>query len=134
MEISTIFYLNDDATGLARAMRATLATLGHYAVAEAETIDEALSLLRRELPGLIMIDLRGPDAALAACREIREYVGFARPIIVLSESNTERDRIAALDAVRMISSRGQSVSRSCWHGFGQQCAARRQLNPKRKSS
>jgi two-component system KDP operon response regulator KdpE len=98
MEISTIFYLNDDATGLARAMRATLATLGHYAVAEAETIDEALSLLRRELPGLIMIDLRGPDAALAACREIREYVGFARPIIVLSESNTERDRIAALDA------------------------------------
>ena len=55
MEISTIFYLNDDATGLARAMRATLATLGHYAVAEAETSDEALSLLRRELPGLSVV-------------------------------------------------------------------------------
>jgi two-component system KDP operon response regulator KdpE len=98
MENTTILYVNDDVAGSGRAMRATLSILGRYPVLEANSTDEALSLLQPKPPALVILDLRERRAAVAACVEIRQRAGFTLPLIVLSDGNGEQDRISALDA------------------------------------
>jgi two-component system KDP operon response regulator KdpE len=95
MNTATILVV-DDEPQLRRAMRATLADLG-YSVIEAKTGEEALEMLRRETPDLILLDLNMPGiGGLETCRAIREH--FDIPIIVLSVRNTERDKVEVLDA------------------------------------
>ena len=77
-------------------MKATLTDLG-YSVIEARTGEEALEVLRRDAPDLILLDLNMPGiGGLETCRAIRETSDI--PIIVLSVRNTERDKVDALDA------------------------------------
>jgi two-component system KDP operon response regulator KdpE len=101
MNFGTILVVDDEPWSH-HAVRTTLTNLGNYLVVPAKTSEEALALIRRESPDLVVIDLdmlgrviRERDC-LAACRPIRQ--ASDRPIIVISERDTERDRVAALDA------------------------------------
>src|SRR5579863_7259255 len=95
MNTSTILVV-DDEPQLRRAMKATLTDLG-YSVVEAKTGEEALGLIRKEPPDLILLDLNMPGiGGIETCRAIRETSDI--PIIILSVRNTERDKVQALDA------------------------------------
>lgn len=95
MNTATILVV-DDEPQLRRAMRATLTDLG-YSVIEARSGEEALTVLKQDMPDLILLDLNMPGiGGLETCRAIRETHDV--PIIVLSVRNTERDKVEALDA------------------------------------
>ncbi len=97
MNTATILFVNDDAVLMAGSMRATLTILGHYSVTETSTGEEALALLKRESPDLMLLDLNMSGmGCLHTCRAIRQASDL--PIIVLSLSNAERDKVRALDA------------------------------------
>jgi two-component system KDP operon response regulator KdpE len=77
-------------------MKATL--VGHgYEVIEARTGEDALETIPREQPNLILLDMNMPGmGGLETCRAIRG--GSDTPVIILSVRNTEKDKVAALDA------------------------------------
>jgi two-component system KDP operon response regulator KdpE len=86
----------DDEAQIRRVMRTTLSSQG-YVISEATTGEEALELMRKERPDLILLDVNMPGmGGLEACREIRR--GSDAPIIMLTVRNAERDKVAALDA------------------------------------
>jgi two-component system KDP operon response regulator KdpE len=86
----------DDDPQIRRVMKATL--VGHsYEVMEARTGEEALERLPQELPNLVLLDMNMPGmGGLETCRAIR--AGSDIPVIILSVRNTEKDKVAALDA------------------------------------
>lgn len=77
-------------------MKATL--VGHnYEVIEARTGEDALEKFPQEMPSLILLDMNMPGiGGLETCRAIR--AGSDIPVIILSVRNTEKDKVAALDA------------------------------------
>jgi two-component system KDP operon response regulator KdpE len=86
----------DDEPQIRRVMRTTLSSQG-YVISEAKSGEEALELMRKERPDLILLDVNMPGmGGLEACREIRR--GSDAPIIMLTVRNAERDKVAALDA------------------------------------
>jgi len=86
----------DDEPQIRRVIRTTLTSEG-YTVLEARDGEEALETLRREHPGLILLDVNLPGiSGLDACKEIRETSDV--PVIMLTVRNTERDKVSALDA------------------------------------
>lgn len=79
-----------------RSLRSTLSFRG-YTMSEATSGEEAVELVRKLKPDLILLDLNLPDInGVETCREIR-WCSDA-PIIVLTVRNTERDKVVALDA------------------------------------
>jgi two-component system KDP operon response regulator KdpE len=86
----------DDDPQIRRVMKATL--VGHnYEVVEARTGEEALETMPKESPNLILLDMNMPGmSGLETCRAIR--AGSDTPVIILSVRNTEKDKVAALDA------------------------------------
>lgn len=86
----------DDDPQIRRVMKATL--VGHsYEVIEARTGEEALELAPREAPNLVLLDMNMPGmGGLETCRALR--AGSDVPVIALTVRNTERDKVAALDA------------------------------------
>ena len=86
----------DDDPQIRRVMKATL--VGHsYEVVEARTGEEALETLPKESPNLILLDMNMPGmSGIETCRAIR--AGSDTPVIILSVRNTEKDKVAALDA------------------------------------
>jgi two-component system KDP operon response regulator KdpE len=86
----------DDDPQIRRVMKATL--VGHgYEVTEARTGEEALESLYGEMPNLVLLDMNMPGmGGLETCRAIRD--GSDIPVIILSVRNTEKDKVAALDA------------------------------------
>src|SRR5947209_6573602 len=86
----------DDEPQIRRVMRTALAANG-YEPYEARTGEEGLQALREFDPDVILLDINMPGmGGMAACREIRAASEVA--IIVLSVRDSERDKIAALDA------------------------------------
>jgi two-component system, OmpR family, KDP operon response regulator KdpE len=86
----------DDEPQIRRVMTTTLTANGYRAF-EARTGEEALLALRDDNPDLILLDMNMPGiGGMAACREIRAVSEVA--IIVLSVRDTEKDKVAALDA------------------------------------
>ena len=86
----------DDEPQIRRVMRTTLSSNG-YTVIEARTGEEALEMMRKERPELVLLDVNMPGiGGLEACREIRENSDVA--IIMLTVRNTEHDKVLALDA------------------------------------
>ena len=86
----------DDDPQIRRVMKVTL--VGHsYEVIEARTGEEALEKLPGEMPNLVLLDMNMPGmGGLETCRALRN--GSDIPVIILSVRNTERDKVAALDA------------------------------------
>lgn len=86
----------DDDPQIRRAMRATLTARG-YEVADARTGEEALDLLRSETYDLVLLDMNMPAmGGMETCRLIRS--GSETAIIMLTVSNSEKDKVDALDA------------------------------------
>ena len=86
----------DDDPQIRRVMKAAL--VGHrYEVIEARTGEDALQALPHEMPNLVLLDMNMPGmGGLETCRAIR--AGSDIPVVILSVRNTEKDKVAALDA------------------------------------
>jgi two-component system, OmpR family, KDP operon response regulator KdpE len=86
----------DDDPQIRRVMKATLVSHG-YEVIEARTGEEGLELAGREAPSLVLLDMNMPGMdGLETCRALRAVSDV--PVIVLTVRNTEKDKVAALDA------------------------------------
>jgi two-component system KDP operon response regulator KdpE len=86
----------DDEPQIRRVLRSTLAARG-YEVQDAPTGEDALECLRQSRFDLVLLDVNMPGmGGLLACREIR--AGSAAAIIMLTVSDSEEDKVAALDA------------------------------------
>src|SRR6266851_8686141 len=86
----------DDEPQIRRVMRTTLSSNG-YTVLEARSGEEALEIMRKERPELVLLDVNMPGkSGLDTCREIRDQSDVA--IIMLTVRNTEHDKVLALDA------------------------------------
>jgi len=86
----------DDDPQIRRVMRSTLTAHG-YQVSDARTGEEALEELRNTSYDLVLLDMNMPGmGGMEACRLIRSSSEIA--IIMLTVSNTERDKVDALDA------------------------------------
>jgi two-component system KDP operon response regulator KdpE len=95
MTTSTILIV-DDEPQIRRVMRTTLSSNG-YTVIEARSGEEALEIMRKERPELVLLDVNMPGiGGLEVCREIRDQSDVA--IIMLTVRNTEHDKVLALDA------------------------------------
>jgi len=85
----------DDDPALLRALRVALEHSG-YEVVTAANGDRGLAETARRAPDVVVLDLGLPDLdGVAVCRRIREWSDV--PIIVLSATDTERRKVAALD-------------------------------------
>jgi two-component system KDP operon response regulator KdpE len=92
----TTILVVDDEPQIRRVLRATLSRNG-YEVIEAQSGQEAIEMVVTERPELILLDVNMPGMnGLEACNKIR--MSFDGPIIMATVRNTERDKIAALDA------------------------------------
>ena len=86
----------DDEPQIRRVLRSTLSAQG-YVITEAKSGEEAIESVRKERPGLVLLDMNMPGmGGIEACREIRR--ASDAPIIMLTVRNAERDKVAALDA------------------------------------
>jgi two-component system KDP operon response regulator KdpE len=95
MTNSTILIV-DDEPQIRRVMRTTLSSNG-YSVVEARSGEEALEIMRKERPELVLLDVNMPGmGGLEVCREIRDQSDVA--IIMLTVRNSEHDKVLALDA------------------------------------
>jgi len=72
-------------------------TSQNYLTAEATAGQEAIIIAKSNLPDLIILDLLLPDLdGVEVTRQLRQFTQI--PIIILSVRDSEKDKIAALDA------------------------------------
>lgn len=95
MSIGRILVVDDDPQ-IRRVLKMTLTAEG-YEVEDARSGEEAQETLREGHYDLMLLDMNMPGmGGLETCREIRSSSEI--PIIMLTVSNTEKDKVAALDA------------------------------------
>jgi len=95
MNNATILVVDDDPQ-IRRVLRATLSSNG-YDVVEAKDGQEAIEMVIRERPDLILLDVNMPGmSGLEACTKIR--LSFEGPIIMVTVRNSEHDKVVALDS------------------------------------
>ncbi len=86
----------DDDPQIRRAMRVTLTARG-YEISDARTGEEGLEKLRASAFDLMLLDINMPGmGGLETCRLVRSGSDVA--IIMLTVSNSEKDKVNALDA------------------------------------
>ena len=95
--MATILVVDDDPS-LRRLLRATLGS--GYLILEAEDGLEALGLVRREHPDLVLLDVRLPGlGGLEVCRRIKaDPVTAPTKVIIVSVYATGNERAAGLAA------------------------------------
>ena len=85
----------DDEREIVRALRRSLSAHG-YTVLTASSGEEAVEIVARQRPDLVLLDLLLPGmSGLEVCRRVRTESSI--PIIVLSVKGAERDKVEALD-------------------------------------
>jgi two-component system KDP operon response regulator KdpE len=95
MNLSRVLVVDDDPQ-IRRVLRATLAARD-YEVHDVRTGEEAIEFLRQNRLDLVLLDVNMPGmSGLEACRQIRSSSEIA--IIMLTVSDAEDDKVAALDA------------------------------------
>jgi len=86
----------DDEPQILRALKTILAAK-QFHISTAMRGEEGLAIAAAEQPDLIILDMSLPDMeGLQVCRELREWT--QTPIIILSVRDSEKDKVAALDA------------------------------------
>ena len=86
----------DDEPQIRRVLRTTLSAKG-YEVSAARSGEDALEFFRENRVDLVLLDMNMPGiGGLETCREIRANSDVA--IIMLTVRDSERDKVAALDA------------------------------------
>jgi two-component system KDP operon response regulator KdpE len=86
----------DDEPQIRRVLRAALSSQG-YEVNDARTGEDALESIRNQRYDLVLLDMNMPGmGGLETCRNLRS--GSEIAIIMLTVHDSERDKIAALDA------------------------------------
>jgi two-component system KDP operon response regulator KdpE len=86
----------DDEQSIRRFLRVSLESQ-KYTIIEASTGQEALTKMVSEKPEIVVLDLGLPDMdGVEVTRLIRQWSQI--PIIILSVRNSDKDKIAALDA------------------------------------
>jgi two-component system KDP operon response regulator KdpE len=86
----------DDEPQIRRVLRATLSASG-FEVIEAKNGQEAVEMVVREHPDLVLLDVNMPEmSGLEACSKIR--LSFSGPIIMVTVRNSEQDKVLALDS------------------------------------
>src|SRR5262245_17769861 len=86
----------DDEPQILRALR-TILTEKQFRVTTASRGEEGLTLAAANPPELIILDLGLPDMdGIEVCAQLRAWTQV--PIIVLSVRDSEREKVAALDA------------------------------------
>jgi two-component system, OmpR family, KDP operon response regulator KdpE len=87
----------DDESSFRRTLRASLAASG-FAVEEARTGEEALSVVQQRLFDLVLLDINMPGAGgIDACRKIRSFAPQIG-IVMITVRDTENDKVNALEA------------------------------------
>ncbi|BCW87648.1 KDP operon transcriptional regulatory protein KdpE [Alphaproteobacteria bacterium SO-S41] len=87
----------DDEAPIRRLLRTSLGTQG-FEIFEAATAAEAETLLAREKPDIVLLDLGLPDKdGMDVVRALRA-AGDRTPVIILSARGEERSKVEALDA------------------------------------
>jgi two-component system KDP operon response regulator KdpE len=95
MSNATILVVDDDAQ-IRRVLQATLSSNG-YDVIEAKNGKEAIAVVVRERPNLILLDVNMPGmTGFEACSKIR--LSFDGPIIMVTVRDAEQDKVVALDS------------------------------------
>jgi two-component system KDP operon response regulator KdpE len=85
----------DDELSILKFVRSNLEDRG-YKVISATNGEEALHLIERDLPDLIILDIMMPQTdGLEVCRRLREWSQI--PIIMLSARGGEKDKVKCLD-------------------------------------
>src|SRR5258707_5306907 len=91
-----VILIIEDDSQIRRFLRTTLASSGYRPV-EATTALDGLKQASLRHPDLIILDLGLPDLdGMQVASQLREWT--VTPIIVLSVRESERDKVAALDA------------------------------------
>lgn len=86
----------DDEPQILRALK-TILTAKQFQVSTATRGEEGLTLAATGQPDLIILDMSLPDTeGIQVCKQLREW--SATPIIILSVRDSEKDKVAALDA------------------------------------
>jgi two-component system, OmpR family, KDP operon response regulator KdpE len=86
----------DDEPQILRALK-TILTAKQFKVSTAARGEEGLAVAAAEQPNLIILDMSLPDMeGIQVCKELREWT--QTPIIILSVRDSEKDKVAALDA------------------------------------
>ncbi|PWH11723.1 MAG: DNA-binding response regulator [Anaerolineae bacterium] len=86
----------DDEPQILRALKTILAAK-QFRVSTATRGEEGLALAAAEQPDLIILDMSLPDMdGIQVCRELRTWT--MTPILILSVRDSEKDKVAALDA------------------------------------
>ncbi|MCC6468854.1 MAG: response regulator [Alphaproteobacteria bacterium] len=86
----------DDEPQIRRFLRAGLSVHG-YALSEVASGEEALRVIPRDQPDLVVLDLGLPDMdGMEVLRRLREWSQV--PVIVLSVRSQEREKVRALEA------------------------------------
>lgn len=86
----------DDEPQILRALK-TILTAKQFRVSTATRGEEGLALAAAEQPDLIILDMSLPDMdGIQVCRELRTWT--MTPILILSVRDSEKDKVAALDA------------------------------------
>ena len=87
----------DDETAIRWALRNTLQRM-NFEIAEAETGEQAIALVRTVRVDAVLLDIGMPGMnGIEACRRIRQLMPLLG-IVMLTVRNTEEDKIQALDA------------------------------------
>lgn len=95
MNTTTILVV-DNEPQIRRVLRMALSS-NRYDVIEASNGQEAVEMVVRESPDLILLDVNMPGmTGLEACRKIR--TSFSIPIIMVTVRSSEQDKILALDS------------------------------------
>jgi len=85
----------DDELSILKFLRSNLEDRGYTAI-NATNGEEALHIIERELPDLIILDVMMPKMdGFEVCRQLREWSQI--PIIMLSARGDEKDKVKCLD-------------------------------------
>jgi two-component system, OmpR family, KDP operon response regulator KdpE len=86
----------DDEPQILRALK-TILTAKQFRVSTAERGELGLAIAAAEQPDLVVLDMSLPDMeGIQVCKEIRKWT--QTPVIILSVRDSEKDKVAALDA------------------------------------